>query len=297
MSDRDVVVVKLIGGLGNQMFQYAAGRAVAHRHGVPLLLDTSGFASYELRRYELDGLAICADIANEEQRPKLTGTAGKRNVWSALERWLAGALSQTVLREASFTYDARIETAKPPVYLDGYWQSEKYFFDLAQILRQEFEIRDRLDDPNCEMLQQIKAVGRSAVSLHVRRGDYVSNSHTAQYHGVCSMDYYRAAVKRMSHDVVTPHFFIFSDDHTWVQENLDLEHASTLVKVNDADHGTFDLTLMKSCAHHVIANSSFSWWGAWLNPSNEKIVIAPSQWFARASNDTRDLLPASWIQL
>lgn len=293
----NVVISRLIGGLGNQMFQYAVGRAVADRHCVPLLLDVSGFRDYDLRRYELDAFAICAGIASEEQLAAFTRPTQRQGLWTGLKKRLIGALSQSVLREMSFTYDARIETARPPVFLDGYWQSEKYFAHLALMLQREFALKDSLDQANREVLRQIEGAGARAVSLHVRRGDYVSNPQTAQYHGVCTIDYYRSAVERMSRHVASPHFFIFSDDHAWVQANLDLPHATTLLQVNDADHGMFDLTLMKSCGHHIIANSSFSWWGAWLNPSPDKIVIAPHHWFRESANDTGDLLPSAWIRL
>lgn len=292
-----VVVSRLLGGLGNQMFQYAVGRAVAERHGVPLLLDISGFKDYDLRCYELDAFSISAGIASEAQLAAFTRLPQQQGFWAGLRRRLVGALSQSVLREASYTYDARIETTRPPVLLDGYWQSEKYFAHLAPVLRRELTLKGGLDTANREMLGQIAGAGTRAVSLHVRRGDYVSNPHTAQYHGACTLDYYRSAVEWMSRQIASPHFFVFSDDPAWVQANLDIPHATTLVQVNDADHGIFDLTLMKSCGHHIIANSSFSWWSAWLNPSPDKIVIAPQQWFRESANDTRDLLPSAWIRL
>lgn len=299
MADASAVVIsRLIGGLGNQMFQYATGRAVAERHGVPLLLDISGFQGYDLRRYELDAFTIGAGIASDAQLAAFTRLPQQQGLWAGVRRRLIGALSQSILREASYTYDARIEDAKPPVLLDGYWQSEKYFAQLAPVLRREFTLKDDLlNQANREMLREIEAAGAQAVSLHVRRGDYVSNPHTAQYHGVCTPAYYQAAVEQMSRQVANPHFFIFSDDPAWVQANLKLSHATTLVQVNDADHGMFDLALMRSCRHHIIANSSFSWWGAWLNSAPDKIVIAPATWFAQAGNDTRDLIPSSWIRL
>lgn len=292
-----MIIVRLIGGLGNQMFQYAAGRAVAERHRVPLLLDVSGFRDYPLRRFELHAFAIRAAIADEVQLAAFTRPSSQAGLWAGLRRRLIGALSPSVLREASFTYDQRIESVRPPVFLDGYWQSEKYFSHLAPLLGSEFSLQDGLNEPNVDMARQISAAGGRAVSLHIRRGDYVSNAHTAQYHGVCSLDYYRAAVELLSSRVAEPHFFVFSDDHAWVQENLEIPFPTTLVQVNSADHGMFDMALMKSCAHHIIANSSFSWWGAWLNPRPDKIVVAPRQWFRDAAHDTRDLIPDAWTRL
>lgn len=295
-----MVVVRLLGGLGNQMFQYAAGQAVALRHQAPLLLDLTGFEQYDLRRFELHEFAISARPARDEELVPFRSTPPTRKSSLSLrilDRFRLFKPS-SILREATFTYDSRIEKVTLPVCLDGYWQSEKYFSDIAPVIRREFTLKSEVDIANLGVQRQIQAAGNRSVSLHVRRGDYVSNPHTSQYHGVCTLEYYRLAVERIARQVLHPHFFVFSDDHEWVRENLHFpDYTMTQVQVNDPDHGIFDLTLMKSCAHQIIANSSFSWWGAWLNPSNEKIVIAPAQWFARAGNDTRDLLPASWIRL
>ena len=292
-----VIVVRLIGGLGNQMFQYATGRAVAEHHRALLLLDISGFESYNLRRYELDCFDIDARPARADELTGFSHISRKQTIVNRILNKIGVFASASRLREASFAYDHRIETLTLPVYLDGYWQSEKYFAQLAPVLRREFTLKDSLDKANREMMHKIERAGARAVSLHVRRGDYVSNPHTAQHHGVCTLDYYRSAVERISRQIANPHFFVFSDDPAWVQANLEVPHATTLVQVNDADHGMFDLALMKTCGHHIIANSSFSWWGAWLNPSPEKIVIAPQRWFRESTSDTRDLLPSAWIRL
>src|SRR5450830_1617387 len=296
-SQVNIVVSHLIGGLGNQMFQYAVGRALALRTGARLSLDVTGFANYDLRRYELEEVTIDAEVAPDKQL-RLVGAVAEANILSnrILKRLGFGG-SQHVLREGSFTYDQRIEEVSTPIYLDGYWQSEKYFTAIASELRQDFSLRQPLDGANAEMAAAIGQLGQSAISLHIRRGDYVSNSHTAQYHGVCSLDYYRDAVRYLAERVEHPHFYIFSDDHTWVQENLQIDFPMTLVQINSGDRGIYDMMLMKSCGHHIIANSSFSWWGAWLNPSSQKIVIAPQQWFKQSTNDTRDLIPAAWVRL
>lgn len=292
-----MIVTRLIGGLGNQMFQYAVGRAVARRSKALLALDVSGFANYDLRRYELAEFNIAAHVASEKQLISLGVVSKPPTFINRLLKRMGYAAPEHVLREASFTYDSRIESASAPVYLDGYWQSEKYFVHIAEELRQEFSLRDAWDEANEAMAAQIRAAGSGAVSLHIRRGDYVSNAHTAQYHGVCSLDYYRDAVSHIASHIEQPHFFVFSDDHAWVKENLQIDFPMTLVQVNSADRGINDMMLMKSCRHHVIANSSFSWWGAWLNPHADKIVIAPREWFKQSGNDTRDLIPASWIRL
>lgn len=292
-----MVVVKLLGGLGNQMFQYAAARSVANRLGVELLIDISAFESYDLRRYELASFRIHGRVASLSDVNNI-GFSNQLPAWILCLLRMMGFLSHPVVyKESSFAFDENILKVSPPIYLDGYWQSEQYFFNLASDLRREFTLNQPLDEVNHKMLEQIQHPSREAVSLHIRRGDYVSNAQTAQFHGLCSLEYYRLAVDYISENVSNPHFFIFSDDLKWVRENLLLNHPMTLVDVNDANHGVFDITLMSSCRHHIIANSSFSWWGAWLNSYVGKIVIAPKRWFADATLDTSDLIPGSWIRL
>ncbi|MGT2429917.1 alpha-1,2-fucosyltransferase [Cupriavidus basilensis] len=279
------------------MFQYATGRALAERRGAPLLLDASGFEHYDLRRYELGELAINARVASPDELAAAGVVASEPSLMQRVLRRAGFGRPAYMLREASFTYDARIESATSPVYLDGYWQCERYFAPIADILRKELALKEPLDAANSALAAEIASAGSRAVSLHIRRGDYVKNAHTAQYHGVCSLDYYRAAVKHVAERVGSPHFFVFSDDHEWVQANFDIGYPTTLVQVNGADRGVCDMALMKACAHHIIANSSFSWWGAWLNPSRDKIVVAPQCWFSGASHDTSDLIPGTWVRL
>ncbi|MBV5329827.1 MAG: alpha-1,2-fucosyltransferase [Chlorobium sp.] len=292
-----IVIVRLIGGLGNQMFQYAAGRSLSDSHHVPLLLDISGFEQYDLRRYELGGFNIRGRSAHLDELNSFGPSQVKPSLFFQVLEKVGIRKYKKRLQEASFSYDSRILTVKPPVYLDGYWQSERYFSHIESVLRSEFSLKEKLTTANADMVKQITSAGECAVSVHIRRGDYVTNPHTAQYHGVCSLDYYRTAVSYIAERVSQPHFFIFSDDHDWVLKNFDIDYQMTLVQVNDANQGIYDLHLMKACRHHIIANSSFSWWGAWLNPSSEKIVLAPKRWFASSGKDTSDLLPASWVRL
>lgn len=291
------IIVRLIGGLGNQMFQYATGRALADRLGVPLRLDVSGFEHYGLRRYELDRFAIRAEPASVDDLESFGVVARPPTLLSRVRDRLGWRhAASTILREHSFAYDPRIETVQADTYLDGYWQSERYFASIAGALREDFRLLAGPDDANAAMAAAIDAAP-GAVSLHVRRGDYVSNPQTAGYHGVCSLDYYRAAVAHVVERVPDAHFFVFSDDPDWVAVHLDVGRPLTLVRINDGTRGMFDLTLMRRCRHHVVANSSFSWWGAWLNPVADKIVVAPRRWFAGAQHDTRDLVPESWVKL
>ncbi|WP_158303673.1 alpha-1,2-fucosyltransferase [Methanosphaerula palustris] len=202
---------------------------------------------------------------------------------------------RTYVRERMHTFDKAILTVPDNVYLDGYWQTEKYFKDIEEILRREVTLKDEPDSINLEMAERIQAC--HSVSLHVRRGDYVSNPTTQQFHGCCSIDYYNRAISLIEEKVDDPSFFIFSDDLPWAKENLDIPGEKTFVAHNGPEKEYCDLWLMSLCQHHIIANSSFSWWGAWLGQDAEKMVIAPRRWALSESFDTSDIIPDSWITI
>jgi hypothetical protein len=291
------VTTKLLGGLGNQMFQYAAARALADRNASDLLLDVGEFAHYTLRRYELDAMRVRASVqaavpAASPAPPRPIARRAKA-VW---QRFVPQRLQPvTVYREPSFAFDAGLLRQRPPVQLEGYWQSEKYFRDAADAIRRDFTLADEPDAANREILQRVQRT--VAVSLHVRRGDYVANPTTAAYHGTCSPEYYRKAVDHIAQRCGPLTLFVFSDDQDWVRTNMPFAHPTVHVGCNPPDRGAWDMHLMKHCRHHIVANSSFSWWGAWLNPSPDKIVVAPRRWFTDPAIDTSDLVPAGWVRI
>ena len=289
--------MNLLGGLGNQMFQFATGRAVAHRLNAELLLDVSAFTHYDLRRYELDFWNIRARTASADDLARAGASRGRPTFLRRLGQAAGFGLPINRFREASFAYDPRILDVRDTAYLDGYFQSERYFSDVSTMLREEFVLSAPADEKNLAVSRMIEEAGMSAVSLHIRRGDYVTNAQTAQYHGVCSLDYYKRAVAHIARSCQAPQFFIFSDDLDWVKNHLHIDHEMVLVDANGPDRGACDMALMMACRHHIIANSSFSWWGAWLNPHIDKIVVAPQQWFSGATHDTRDLVPGNWVRL
>jgi Glycosyl transferase family 11 len=290
------VTVKLLGGLGNQMFQYAIARALADRSHCGVRLNLSDFENYSLRRYELDAYAIRAEVVTQRQNIscEVKLQAFVKTVLSKFGINLKEG-RERLYSERSFVFDPSSRDWKPPANLEGYWQSEKYFIEIAESLRQDFSLRERPDSANEDVAARISCA--NAVSLHVRRGDYVTNAHTASYHGICSLEYYAAAIDFVAGRVADPHFFVFSDDLPWAYENLRLAYPSTLVDCNGPDKGVWDMALMKQCKHHIIANSSFSWWGAWLNPNPNKVVVAPLKWFNKPEIDTSDLIPESWIRI
>jgi hypothetical protein len=177
----------------------------------------------------------------------------------------------------------------------GYWQSEKYFADITEELREELTPTTPVEGQNAVYAATIRDC--NAVSLHVRRGDYASNQQTNTVHGLAPLAYYSGAVRLIRERFGDTRFFVFSDDLTWCRESLPLDSTTVYVQGNDGDRAFEDLRLMSLCRHHVIANSSFSWWGAWLNPNPNKVVIAPKHWFADPTIDTTDMLPAGWIHL
>jgi Glycosyl transferase family 11 len=292
-----MVVVNIIGGLGNQMFQYAAGKALALAIHQPLQLDISEFSGYELHQgFELDRVFRCqADMASEVDIRQVLGWRSPQGVRRVLSRPALQMLcGDHFVVEPHFHYWPGMRSISGSVYLQGYWQSEKYFSDVADVIRADFSFKMPLSEANMQLVAQINNV--EAVSLHVRRGDYVANPKTNATHGLCTLEYYRDAVRYISERIKTPEFFVFSDDIEWVKANLKIKHSCHYIDHNHDKESYNDMHLMSLCRHHIIANSSFSWWGAWLNPSPEKIVVAPLEWFAN-NNVVDDLFPAGWVTL
>jgi hypothetical protein len=292
------VYTSLIGGLGNQMFQYAAGRALALRKNTELNLDVSGFESYGLHQgFELQRVffACTAEIASTSDINRLLGWQSGTFIRRFMKRPAFAAFRpDAFVVEPYFHYWPGIDKVPQDCCLVGYWQSERYFADAVPQIRADFAFRLPLENQNAELAKHIDQV--NAVSLHVRRGDFVNNPKTSAKHGLCSLDYYRAAIQHVAERVQQPHFFIFSDDMAWVQENLKIDFPCIYVQHNCGAESYNDMHLMSLCRHHIIANSSFSWWGAWLNLNMEKIVVAPQKWFAKEA-DVQDLFSTGWVTL
>ena len=291
-----MIITQLNGGLGNQMFQYAAGRRLAHLHDVELRMDVSVFESYELRKYALGTYKIQQSFATSGEIEALT--ARKHGF---IEQLIAKAMRKkpgialSYIQEKQFHFDPEILNLPDNVYLDGYWQSEKYFADIKNIIRKEFTVKAPQFGKDKELADMIAS--SESVSIHIRRGDYVTDPTTNKVHGACDLDYYFCSIKKITQSVKKPHFFIFSDDPEWARYNLKLDYTTTLVDHNNADKNYDDLRLMSQCRHNIIANSSFSWWGAWLNENPDKLVLAPKRWFNDSSRDTKNLIPDSWIRI
>ena len=300
---KKIMIVKLKGGLGNQMFQYAMARAVAYRSNLPLKLDMEYFENGGLHQYRLGHFNIIEDFATEDDikqfKPsrKQTIAFAIYKIKEKFSPWYDWR-KKTVIKERSFLFNPDILKIRGSVYLDGYWQSEKYFADISHIIRCEFTIKYEPNSANRQILKKIDDT--NSVSLHVRRGDYATNPKTLQMHGVLSLDYYMNALDLISEKIKEPHIFIFSDDIFWVKKNLKSALPLYFVEHNGKGQDYEDLRLMSRCKHHIIANSSFSWWGAWLSENPHKIVIAPNQWFSEErmkKMGENDIIPKNWIKI
>lgn len=298
-----MIIVKIIGGLGNQMFQYSLGRSIAVKNNVELKLDISAFDSYKLHSYQLDKFNIIENIATYKEikgftRWKIEVRDNFKRYYEIFEDILnpfTPYYRRKYVKERDYTFDSNILKIRDNVYLDGYWGCEKYFKEIESIIKKEFTIKDELDSENLNMANEI--LGTESVSLHIRRGDYVSDPQTNKIHGTCSLNYYFQAIDEICKLVSEPHFFIFSDDPDWVKNNFSIPFPVQIISFNGSEKPHLDLHLMSLCKHHIIANSTFSWWGAWLSENPKKMVLAPKTWVNVPSRNISDLIPDDWIKI
>lgn len=284
-----MLITQLTGGLGNQMFQYAATKAQAFRLDTDLYLDKTHFLTTplgkkNLRQYELSH--FCLD--EKFKKPALHWIKKYfkvKQVYFGFETF----------KEKHVEVDPLFFDVKDNTYIEGVFQSEQYFKDFEAQIRADFSFKAQPISKNLELLEKIKTV--NAVSLHVRRGDYVNNPETLKGHGVCGLDYYNKAIEIIAERVENPYFFLLSDDIEWVTENLKLAYPFEVINHNKGEKSYEDMRLMSNCKHHIIANSSFSWWGAWLNGNTDKIVVAPEQWFKNPNWNSKDIIPKSWVKI
>jgi hypothetical protein len=284
------VISRLHGGLGNQLFQYAVGRAVALRTGSELLLDTRKFTKANPFQYDLGHFRIKARIADDRELPPGKDAPVAYGLWRLFGR------SPRFVREKGLGYNASIENLGANCYLHGYFQSERYFAAIADTLRRELSLVSAASGANAEMAERIR--GGPSVSMHIRRGDYVSSAKARSTHGAPELAFYTRALREIrTRTGEDPVVYVFSNDPAWVRENMQVDAELVPVAINDGRTAHEDLRLMSLCDHHVIANSTFSWWGAWLNPSPTKIVAAPARWFASPKLSNPDITPDNWLRL
>lgn len=295
-------IIKLVGGLGNQMFQWAFVYCAAKNSGAEIMLDLSWFDEVKddpevtTRRFELDVFNIDYKIATSEDLTpfKVEDNRSKiqKKLWKIFKIKNFRPPGHKAFQTKAYLFDKSLLQDSYYKYFEGYFQNEKYFIQNRNDILEKFSLKEELDEKNQTVLNSIKAA--NSISLHVRRGDYVSLDSASKVHGTCSLEYYQKAIEYMAKKVKTPHFFLFSDDIDWVVKNLRIDYPYTVVSFNQ-DKGFLDMELMKNCKHNIIANSSFSWWGAWLNNNPDKIVIAPKRWTIKKQKGS--LIPKSWVEL
>lgn len=287
-------IVQIHSGLGNQMFQYAFYLAL--KQYCPMTkIDASIFAHRPSHNgYELERIfALSAQHASIEERNKMADV-GKD--WWTVVRHAIGWRRKTdgvIISEPDPALGWRedllhVENA----YLQGYWQTEKYFAQVADRVREEFTFRLPLSFADEALAHDIRS--KNSVSVHIRRGDYLKERRRADYE-VCTALYYRRAVEYVQSKVASPVFYVFSDEPEWGREQQIFPEGTVFVSGHTAAQSYIDMQLMSMCRHHVIANSSFSWWGAWLGQQDDTIVVAPSMWFRYRQRP--DIIPENWIKI
>jgi hypothetical protein len=291
------IVVRQISGLGNQLFQYAAGRYYAQRYGATMrmVLEPAkrAFSHGHPRPFLLSQFAILSPVSEirpweqivlSTQRPLAPLRALMRRASGSQVYW------ETLAERYTFIEDLPVEPGTRTLYLAGYWQTYEIAEVLGSGLRAELALRRQPEGRDLEMLRRIREA-RSAVSLHVRRGDYAL---AAEGNIALPMEYYKRAIARACERIDEPTFFVFSDDMEFARANLPDGLKTVFVDHNDHWTAPEDLRLMSSCRHHILANSTFSWWGAWLNANDDKVVLAPRQWHLSAESYYPELMPPSW---
>jgi len=279
-----VIVTRINGGLGNQIFSAHKIANASIKNNIIFKLDITAYETYKLHNgYRLNLFNIDEHIATEEE---IKSFKGKDNIINKIINKLN--LNKLIYKEKERTlYDKNIFTKKD-IYLDGYWQNEKYFINIKDEM-----IRDFIPKNNNSIIVEnyLKDINTTnSVSIHVRRGDYANHPNI----GILDISYYQKAVIYMTKYIENPIFYIFSNDIEWCKENF--MFIDKKIIIDKTNNEIEDMILMKNCNHNIIANSSFSWWGAWLNKNNNKIVIAPKKWMAENPNNYK-WVPDNWVEI
>ncbi|MFA7658556.1 MAG: alpha-1,2-fucosyltransferase [Candidatus Gastranaerophilaceae bacterium] len=290
-NEKNKFIVKFNGGLGNQMFQRAFALALEKRTGVPAFMDMSFFEKKYARPYELNVFDTKIKTVDD------FGTKFKLGLIWSLRKKLNGKkfLGLNFYSEPHFEYDENLFKLSPNTYIEGFFQSEKYFKNIEKEVRADFRFKNLPDEENQKLIEKIGTT--NSISLHIRRGDYVKKKRYQNLYANCSLGYYKRGVDYIGGKYPNPTLFIFSDDIKWVKENFKLPYECVYVSHNTGSKSFEDMRLMSLCKHNIIANSSFSWWGAWLNNNKEKIVIAPKKWFNDEKIIQTDVIPENWVRI
>jgi len=309
-----MILLKLKAGLGNQLFEYAYARALAIRSNTELKLDLSWFENMSekdtVRTYDLGHYNIVAEIATPKDFPL------RYNKFYKFYKKVTGKIKRDVFGENDFTFHPKYAvpvSKNKTVYAEGHFNSEKYFAEYGDIIRKELSLKEPLSPIAKQAEGELigfKDMGKTLILLHVRRGDYVTNTHAQAFHGTKGEEYYKDAIARIKRELTHQSilddqivFVLASDDLIWVNAVIvPLLHGIQHVTLSRSGVANYEeIYLMSLCNHFIIANSSFSWWGAWLlttatNAGGNKIVIGPNKW-VNHSVKTPDVLPVDWIRI
>ena len=283
-------IVKFLGGLGNQMFQYAFYKSLSI-NSKNVKSDITGFQTYSLHNgFELENIF---NISMNNANPFTINLYDKTyKTWHIRKLRRLLNLKRLYFEEREWSiYDENTLKDSKKVFYWGYWQNEKYFKNIEEQIRNDFIFKNILDSRNHLICEKIK--NTNSVSIHIRRGDYVNHP---LFGDICNEDYYVKAIKHIQLKVDNPEYFIFSNDISWCKKHLKLLDA-TFIDWNIGKQNFIDMQLMSYCKHNVIANSSFSWWAAWLNNNENKMVFAPKKWRNDINNTSIDILPEQWIKI
>lgn len=276
-----MVSISFLGGLGNQMFQYALARNLSYKLGVELKFNNS----FNLNRKDFDpsDILFIYDIFDLIGSP-----ISEKDEFNLLK-----------INETSLEFNHHIFSLKSNISLYGYWQSEKYFKENASLIKNDFTFKNSIESHNISIASEINKT--NSVSIHLRGRDYINKPSTKKIHNTCDAKYYIDSIKYILRHVQDPYFYIFSDDLDWARSFFkDFECQHKFIEGNSWNKNSFeDMRLMSLCKYNIIANSSFSWWSAWLNKNPNKIVIAPHRWFAPSemNKTAKDLVPEEWIKI
>lgn len=284
----DFTNVRLLGGLGNQMFQYAAGRALAERTGTRLRLDATFIAIEAHRRYALDDLQIKAKVVRRPQR-----TVQQLEDRAIDDEYIARRFKATRVSEIDSLFRDELADAPANPYLTGYWQSERYFESIFESIRAEFQLRRW--GAEAKLAEARIKQAENSVAVHVRRGDYAFLEQTRRLFGLMPQEYYSNASELIRDRVGACQYFVFSDEPDWCRENLVL--PGPVEVLSGSTSAPEDIHLIASCDHAIIANSSYSWWGAWLGETDESIIVAPIKWTDELEHDSSDKVPSRWLRV
>jgi len=278
-----MIIVRIIGGLGNQLFQYAMARSISEKLGIEFKLDISGFENYKLHNgYRLNQFNIIENIATNEEIKKFRGYEG-------IFRRILNKLGLDIKRPESYYQEKFYMRYNEGVfsdnfYFDGYWQNCRYFEDIREILLKELTPKNISNQAKL----YLKTIDENSVSIHIRRGDYLK---LQNIYNILSVDYYQEAIQILNKTHKHLNFFVFSDDIEWCKNNLNIE-ATYIEKTTDID----DVFLMSKMGFNIISNSTFSWWGAWLNENN-KIVITSKKWFNKKEWQNLNINCKNWKEV